>query len=303
MAEGFLPIWPRWLLVWAAVVAARVPGAAPSAAQPALSIAGRRALLVDGCNCGLRFSTGVGKKGVAPSSAQQARLLDCGGLKTQGASDLVSPIARWLGSNHAVGVCLMDGKADLGRHASKVVRPDANLEISFTAVDITADERILELLEARSAERTPLRPLAGDTPELGALLSLVSAAGEGSAAGEASSLWVQVEVRATAAAPEASLTGAQAGGGEISALRQGWTRPASHVYTLGAGSTELKQLAASLQRIAATPAAGACALRISRLRTSPVLCVTDDVRLRSACDRHGALVVAPRTFFRLIGVR
>ncbi|KAG8469564.1 hypothetical protein KFE25_006019 [Diacronema lutheri] len=262
--------------------AAEVPArAGASARQPGIALDGRRALLVDGCNCGLRFATSKGPSG---QGRGRARLLDCGGLKAQGASDIVEPIVRWLAASHAVGVCLMDGKADLGRHAQRVVRPDVRLDIAFTPLDLTADDRMLELLEARSAANMER---ANAVLELGALAQLTSLG---------SRVWAQVEVRA-------STTAAEGDGDEVAALRRGWAKPMSNVYTLSTESDAFAQLAAALAAVAADAGAHAHALRISSLRTSTVLCVTDDARLRSACERQGALVVTPRVFFKLIGVR
>lgn len=307
-------MWSRRRVVqaWAAALlcataargAARVQGAAPPAARAGPATAGRPCVLVDGCNCGLRFATGTGKKGAGASKKQQARLLDCGGLKAQGASDLVQPITRWICGSNAFGVCLMDGKADLGRHASRVLRPHEQFEIAFTATDVTADERILELVEAHRAEPEAATAHAADAPELGALAQLLPARGPeaGAAPGGRGPSWVQIELRTTAAEPAPAST-APPERGELGALLQGWARPASHVYTLSTASAECERLAAALARLAGTPAAKACALRVSRLRTSPVLCVTEDARLRSACDRLGALVVAPRVFYKLIGAR
>ncbi|KAJ1618211.1 hypothetical protein T492DRAFT_892455 [Pavlovales sp. CCMP2436] len=269
------------------------PTAPPAKASP-LDLAGHRAVLVDGCNVGLRFAT---------SKASAARLLDCGGLKRQGASCIVAPLVKWLEASDARCCCLMDGKADLGRHAESVVRAHARLEVSFTPEAVTADERMLEQLAALGgAEPAALPPCAADdAPDLRAALRLLKRAA-------AASPWVQVGVECAApagGAPDAQPDSAAAPQfarlRNLSKLQLDWARARGHVYTLSTGGKEFTQLSQLLYKIAASP--DARSLQLSRLRTSSVLCVTDDARLRSACERQGAIVIAPRVFLGILGAR
>lgn len=253
---------------------------------------GRRTVLIDGCNCGLRFATSPPPK---PGGAIVARLFDCGGLRDRGASDLVGPLAHWLASSAALGICVMDGKADLGRHAERAFAPADSLRIAFTPLALTADELMLQLLSTSGATR-------GEVDGADGAHALARLAG--TAPG-----WVQLEVRAElradapADAPAARGAGARVST-EQAQWREDWSKPARCIYHLASGSAVCARLAAELERAAdgSAHADPTLAVRVSRLRTSPVLCVTNDSRLRSACERAGALVVSPRVFFELIGV-
>jgi hypothetical protein len=243
-----------------------------------LTLAGRRTVIVDGCNSGLRFATSPPRKGGRGKTG--VRLLDCGGLHAQGAQDLVRPLVRWLERSDAFGVCVMDGKADLGRHAERTFRPDARLEVAFTGLNVTADDRMLALLAARGAAceapaRAELDAIALDT------LDRLACAPDA---------WLQLDVR---------LLTTEQPCGALSSLVHGWARPDRHVYHLSTGCAAYGELVGALHAVAKGPATAT--LSIGRLRTSPVMCVTEDSRLRAACERGGALVVSPRVLYAMIG--
>lgn len=252
-ARATTTIWYWQLLLTLPSSLGVLGGASPSPSA-------RPVVLIDACNCGLRF--------VASKAKRVPLLLSCAGDRTRGARDLGPSLNKWLLANDAFGACVFDGKADAGRYASRHYELHARLSVEFTAADVSADDVIIERCHgtALTIER--------DLTLLRAAEQLESSRGKG-----ASGSWVQLTLRQHPPyARESELTRA-------------WARPSRHVYTCAAGSAPATRLASQLRAVEERGSAdGISAPRLSR---GPALVVTADKRLRSACERAGAIVVAP----------